>query len=123
MQTPRFEDRPISLNSAPYHYLGLTDYVELERAARRLRAQALAAALTGMFRRLHAGIARRVTVALEQSRAKAELYALDDRTLRDMGLSRSAIPAAVAGTLTRPAPVSNENAKVAVLKPQADAAA
>ena len=153
MQTPRFENLPTTLNSAPYHYLGLTDYVELERAARRMRAQALAAALATYSRRLKnrlsaigtalfssapetdppmgfdaedlrmlgfrqndirvallgqaignaiGGLLQRVTAALKQSVAEAELYALDDRTLHDMGLTRSTIPAAVAGELYRP---------------------
>src|SRR3546814_10450020 len=51
----------------------------------------------------------RVAAALKQSVAEAELYALDDRTLQDMGLTRSTIPAAVAGELYRPGAPSNEN--------------
>lgn len=177
MQTPRFDDYPTTLNSAPYHYLGLTDYVELERAARRMRAQAIAAALASGLRGLRArlgaighalfgaapevdpvmgfdaedlralgfrqndirvaligqiigntigSVIQRVTAALKQSVAEAELYALDDRTLQDMGLTRSTIPAAVAGELYRPGAPSNENAgeaKVQVLKVRTEAAA
>jgi uncharacterized protein YjiS (DUF1127 family) len=54
------------------------------------------------------------------------LHALDDRTLHDMGLTRSTIPAAVAGELYRPGAPSNENAgeaKVQVLKTRTGAAA
>lgn len=177
MQTPRFDNLPTTLNSAPYHYLGLTDYVELERAARRMRAQAIAAALAGgarLLQRRFSAIGRalfgstaevdpamgfsaeelralgfrqndvrvallgqtignaigsliqRITAALKQSVAEAELYALDDRTLQDMGLTRSTIPAAVAGELYRPGAPSNENAgeaKVQVLKTRSEAAA
>lgn len=177
MQTPRFESSRTTLNSAPYHYLGLTDYVGLEQAARRMRAQALAAALSrGIghiktrlgamahalfgrspevdpamgfkaeelralgFRQHHirtaligqvignaiGGAIQRVAAALKQSVAEAELYALDDRTLQDMGLTRSTIPAAVAGELYRPGAPSNENSgegRVQVLKTRAEAAA
>lgn len=177
MQTPRFDHLPTTLNSAPYHYLGLTDFVELERAARRMRAEAIATALAGFFRSLRkrlgaigaalfgttsevdpamgfkaedlqalgfrqsdirvamigqvignaiGGAIQRMTAALKQSVAEAELYALDDRTLHDMGLTRSTIPAAVAGELYRPGAPSNENAgeaKVQVLKARTEAAA
>lgn len=177
MQSPRFDQIPTTLNSAPYHYLGLTDYVELERAARRMRARAIAAALHSGFSHLRHRLAltgralfgpsaavdpamgfdaedlralglqpqhirpaligqaigsllgdltARITAAVKQSVAEAELYALDDRTLHDMGLTRSTIPAAVAGELYRPGAPSNENAgeaKIQVLKTRAEAAA
>lgn len=177
MQSPRRDAYPTSLSSPAYHYLGLTDHVELERAARRMRAQAIAAALAmtvrsiaarlkavavALFGRsgevdpamgfsaddlralglqpkdirpaligqaignLVAGISGRIAAAIRQSVAEAELYALDDRTLHDMGLNRASIPAAVAGQIYRPGSISNENAgaaKVQALKNQAGAAA
>ncbi|PJI40171.1 DUF1127 domain-containing protein [Ferrovibrio sp.] len=159
MQTPRAPKTPNTLNSRPYLFLGLTDYVELEREARRARARAIAGLLTrgwnAVFARpapqvdsftredlLALGVpARDVRVALvgqslghavgsvlqrmaflwERAAAEAELRGLDDRTLHDMGLSRSDIPAAVAGEIYRPGNMvtaSNDvgTAKVQVLK-------
>lgn len=118
MKTPRNEQLPTSLNSYPYHYLGLTDYVQLELEARRMRARAIAAAFIKAWQYMTAGLRR--------AAAEAELRALDDRTLHDMGLSRSSIPAAVAGEIYRPGAPSNENAgeaKVQTLKVKAEAAA
>lgn len=177
MQSPRTDEYPTSISSPAYHYLGLTDYVELERAARRMRAQAIAAALTEVTRsaaarmkavaaalfgpssdvdpamgftaedlravglqqkdirpaligqaigNMIAGATQRIAAAIRKSVAEAELYALDDRTLHDMGLNRASIPAAVAGQVYRPGSISNENAgaaKVQVLTKQAGAAA
>lgn len=117
MKTPRFE-QSTTLNSYSYHYLGLTDYVQLELEARRMRARAIAAFLVRAWDGLMSG--------LKRSAAEAELRSLDDRTLHDMGLSRSSIPAAVAGEIYRPAAPSNENAgeaKVQTLKAKAEAAA
>lgn len=117
MTTPRFE-KSTTLNSYPYHYLGLTDYVQFELEARRMRSRAIAAFLNKIVGSLVA--------SLRRSAAEAELRALDDRTLHDMGLSRSSIPAAVAGEMYRPAAPSNENAgeaKVQTLKAKAEAAA
>lgn len=117
MKTPRLE-QSTTLNSYPYHYLGLADYVQLEMEARRMRARAIAVFLAGCWTALTAGLRRKA--------AEAELRSLDDRTLHDMGLSRSTIPAAVAGQVYRPSAPSNENAgeaKVQTLKVKAEAAA
>ncbi|HEX6956959.1 MAG TPA: DUF1127 domain-containing protein [Ferrovibrio sp.] len=108
MKTPHF-DKPATLTSYPYHFLGLADYVQLEMEARRMRARAIAAFLAGCWKALTAGLRRRA--------AEAELRSLDDRTLHDMGLSRSSIPAAVAGEIHRPAAPSNENADEAKVRP------
>ena len=87
---------------------------------RRLQARATAAALAGLaralvwpVRRLVAGFrrARREGVAIRQ------LGALDDHLLADIGLSRSQIPAAVAGLLDRPAAPAPA-APVATLTPR-----
>lgn len=174
MQSPHLDRY---FGSHPDHYLGLTDFVELEHAARRMRARAvadiinriaghIAARLRAVSRALFgpsaevdpamgftaddlrrlgfrpnhirpaligqaignliASVTERIAAAIRQSMAEAELYALDDRTLQDMGLNRSSIPAAVAGQVYRPGHASNENAgeaKVQVLRKQADAAA
>lgn len=116
MKTP-IEQTTTTLNSTPYHYLGLTDYVQLEMEARRMRARAIATALQRGWAMLMASFRRQA--------AEAELRALDDRTLHDMGLNRSSIPAAVAGEVYRPGAPSNdaEVAKVQSLKLKAEAAA
>lgn len=150
---------PSTLNSLPYLYLGLTDYVQLEREARRARARLIALGLrrawTALFGaaqqpastvadftradllalgvpakdvrlalagqslgNLIASVTQHFTALWQRAAAEAELRGLDDRTLHDMGLSRSDIPAAVAGEMYR-GEVSNENAgeaKVQVLK-------
>lgn len=82
--------------------------VEVELEARRLRALAVAQlapkALEGiksLFGKLNSWRA--------EKKAMDELFGLDDAMLRDIGLTRSQIPAAVAGTIYRPAAASNEN--------------
>jgi len=142
----------------PQLYLGLTDYVQLEREARRARARLIALGLrrawTALFGakpapstvadfsradllalgvpskdvrialagqslgNLIASVTEYFSALWQRAAAEAELRGLDDRTLHDMGLSRSDIPAAVAGEMYR-GEVSNENAgeaKVQVLK-------
>jgi uncharacterized protein YjiS (DUF1127 family) len=158
MQTPRTVKTPTTINSQPYLYLGLTDYVQLEREARRARARIVAQGITRAWRALFgqprpvstvadftradllalgvpakdvrlalagqslgnllASVTAYVSALWQRAAAEAELRGLDDRTLHDMGLSRSDIPAAVAGEMYRGEP-SNENAgvaKVQVLK-------
>lgn len=156
---PRTAKTPSTLTSMPYLYLGLTDYVQLEREARRARARLIAIGLrrawTALFGaskpatdtvadfsradllalgvpakdvrialagqtlgNLIASVTQYFTALWQRAAAEAELRGLDDRTLHDMGLSRSDIPAAVAGEMYR-GEVSNENAgeaKVQVLK-------
>lgn len=157
--TLRTTKTPTTLNSMPYLYLGLTDFVALEREARRARARAFAMlaskAWTAVFgSRTPAqpvpafsredlialgvpardvrlalagqtlgnaigGVLQRIAALWQKAAAEAELRGLDDRTLHDMGLSRSDIPAAVAGEIYRGQHSANENAgeaKVQVLK-------
>jgi uncharacterized protein YjiS (DUF1127 family) len=159
MQTPRAMKTPTTLNSLPYLYLGLTDYVALEREARRARARAIAMLLKRGWAALFsepqqtnprvpdftredlialgvpvkdvrlalagqalgnviASVVASITALWQRAAAEAELRSLDDRTLHDMGLSRSDIPAAVAGEIYRPGQPSNDEgeAKVQVLK-------
>lgn len=82
---------------------------EIEAYARRIRAEALANLIFAGWTALK-GAAVKLKTHLAQRRAIDELYSLDDQMLRDIGLSRSQIPAAVAGLIERPviAPV-NEN--------------
>lgn len=157
MQTLRATKTPTTLNSLPYLYLGLTDYVALEREARRARARAFAALLTRGWKALTArpaaqadagfsreelialgvpakdvrvaltgqtlgnaigAVLQRITFLWNRAVAEAELRSLDDRTLHDMGLSRSDIRAAVAGEIHRPGKVSDA---VAAGQPSNDA--
>jgi uncharacterized protein YjiS (DUF1127 family) len=159
MQTPRANKTPNTLNSLPYLYLGLTDYVALEREARRARARAMAALLTRGWTALFSkpapqtvdsfsredllalgvpaqdvraaltgqalgnaigAVLQRITFLWNRAVAEAELRSLDDRTLHDMGLSRSDIRAAVAGEIHRPGKVSDA---VAAGQPSNDAGA
>jgi uncharacterized protein YjiS (DUF1127 family) len=158
MQTPRATKTPTTLNSLPYLYLGLTDYVQLEREARRARARAIAemllrgwnavfakpapqadisftgddliamgvpakdvrVALAGQsIGNAIAGMLHRIAFLWQRALAEAELRGLDDRTLHDMGLSRSDIQAAVNGEIYRPGATPSNDAgaaKVQVLK-------
>lgn len=61
----------------------------IDRAS-RARAEALAALIVSAARGLH-DQGRRLWRAWAAMRTRAELHALSDRTLRDIGLSRSEI--------------------------------
>lgn len=83
---------------------------EVEAYARRIRAEAIADLIYKGWVALK-NVAVRAKAYLAQQRALAELNSLDDVMLRDIGLSRSQIPAAVAGLIERPAVAAvNENA-------------
>ncbi|MEK9969302.1 MAG: DUF1127 domain-containing protein [Ferrovibrio sp.] len=83
---------------------------EIEAYARRIRAEAAANLIHTAWVALQS-VAVRLKAHLAQKRALAELSSLDDAMLRDIGLSRSQIPAAVAGLIARPAASAvNENA-------------
>ncbi|MGE0714374.1 MAG: DUF1127 domain-containing protein [Alphaproteobacteria bacterium] len=79
----------------------MNTFEEVEAKARMMRAEMFGKALAGFAHAIAAAPksifagAKRWT---EQRRAYEELMALDDRQLRDMGLSRSEIPAVVAGS-------------------------
>ncbi|HLT78441.1 MAG TPA: DUF1127 domain-containing protein [Ferrovibrio sp.] len=95
--------------------------VEIEAYARRIRAEAIANMIYNAWTALK-GLVARYQAYLADRRAMAELESLDDQMLRDIGLSRSQIPAAVAGLIDRaPVPAAvNENAasKVTRLVPR-----
>ena len=83
---------------------------EIEAYARRIRAEAIADLIFKAWVALKS-VGTRVKTHLAQQRALAELASLDDVMLRDIGLSRSQIPAAVAGLIERPVTAAvNENA-------------
>lgn len=82
---------------------------EVEAYARRIRAEAIADLIYKSWVALKS-LGARYKAHLAQQRAMAELQSLDDGMLRDIGLSRSQIPAAVAGLVERPiAAAVNEN--------------
>lgn len=90
---------------------------EIEAYARRIRAEAFASLIFAGWTALK-GIGGRVKTYLAQQRALDELNALDDQMLRDIGLSRSQIPAAVAGLIERPVltPVNENTARSKVTR-------
>jgi uncharacterized protein YjiS (DUF1127 family) len=91
---------------------------EIEAYARRIRAEAIANVIYQGWVALKS-VAARAKAHLAQQRALAELNSLDDAMLRDIGLNRSQIPAAVAGLIARPVvPAVNENAAVTRLVPR-----
>jgi uncharacterized protein YjiS (DUF1127 family) len=86
---------------------------EVEAYARRIRAEAIADLVFNAWTALKS-VGTRAKAYLAQQRALAELNGLDDAMLRDIGLNRSQIPAAVAGLIARPvATAVNENAVTA----------
>lgn len=90
---------------------------EIEAYARRIRAEAIADLVFNAWVALKTA-GTRLKGYLAQQRALTELNGLDDAMLRDIGLSRSQIPAAVAGLIARPAVAVNENANVTRLVPR-----
>jgi uncharacterized protein YjiS (DUF1127 family) len=91
---------------------------EIEAYARRIRAEAIADLVYNSWVALKS-VATRVKAYLAQQRALNELNSLDDAMLRDIGLNRSQIPAAVAGLIARPAVAAvNENTQVTRLAPR-----
>ena len=81
------------------------DSHRIEVQARVLRSEETAR-ITGVVGRYIANsfrtFAASISEARKMQRAYAELTALSDKELRDIGMTRSDIPAAIAGTLRRP---------------------
>lgn len=81
------------------------DSHRIEAQARSLRSEETAR-IAGVVGRFVANgfrtFASSISEARKMQRAYAELSALSDKELRDIGMTRSDIPAAIAGTLRRP---------------------
>lgn len=86
--------------------------IEVEAEARRLRAVAVAQLAPKALQGLKILVAK-LNAWRNQRLAMDELYGLDDAMLRDIGLTRSQIPAAVSGSVYRPVAASNENSALA----------
>lgn len=95
------QSAPVEAAATPVAY----DLRALEADVRYQRAEAFAEVIyqvTQFVGRLFAPLTERLKAALARQAAMSELYGLDDRTLYDMGLTRSEIPAAVTGGIYRP---------------------
>lgn len=101
-------------------------FAEIEADVRFQRAEAIAELIYQAGRLIQAGATKLfawVRFGSTREAAMAELYGMDDRSLKDMGLCRGDIPSAVDGQVYRPArpvtkvakadPAANENAGVA----------
>ena len=82
-------DRELDLLLRGYRMLSPTQRAELNRRVIARARTARAAAIKDVFHRLFGWIARRA--------AAAQLHALDDRMLKDIGLNRGDIEQAVRG--------------------------
>jgi len=101
-------------------------FAEIEADVRFQRAEVIAEMIYQVTRWVSAGASKLfswVQFGSPRQAAMAELYGMDDRSLKDMGLCRADIPAAVDGQVYRPAkpvtavakadPAANENAGIA----------
>lgn len=85
--------------------LGPGQYVELQKRARSLRDAAIAdgARVFGRWlARLPRHVGRRVVEGRRRRALERELYGLDDRTLRDIGIPRALIPEICAAAIRDP---------------------
>jgi len=81
------------------------DSHRIEVQARALRSEETARLMSALGRSIANGFrtfAASISEARKMQRAYAELTALSEKELRDIGMTRSDIPAAIAGTLRRP---------------------
>lgn len=96
----------------------LPDIGEIEAIrvkAERMRAEFIGEQVSHLVLWVARGVAKAVrplTTWIRQARVYDELMALDDRALRDIGLTRADIPAVAAGTF-----VSNREPAVRVVAP------
>lgn len=85
----RFEQGDPTSSWIPRFGNGVIDFAYYEQRARKLRARWMRSWLHGVVDRVAAFWRRRATAA--------KLYALDERTLRDIGITRGDIPAIASG--------------------------
>jgi uncharacterized protein YjiS (DUF1127 family) len=91
------------------------DAVTIERIvteAHAFRAAVIAGAFTGLSRKIAQGVAKVVT-AQKRRATTAQLLAMDDRMLRDIGLTRSEVPLVVCGLASGESPNVFANAQSA----------
>ncbi len=96
--------------------------IKIEIEAQRMRAEAFAQLATDIrtgFAKTFGFVTSWVRKKMDQSRILNELYAMDDRTLADIGLTRDQINSIVYGNRERE-PVQPVPANLAFLKPQAE---
>ena len=87
------------------------DLWRLEHAARELRAREFSRLARAAWAWVQTYLVEPIASALKAERAYRELMALDDRTLADIGITRSEIPGIIARSI---APCSGAGRTVAV---------
>ncbi len=118
-------DRGDTDNRVPGTNITMDELHRYQLLGRRLQARAMASALSGLFRAVvlpGKKLAAAYVRARREATAIRQLGALDDHLLRDIGISRGSIPAAVAGLMNRPAVAGAAPAPV-VLRPARQQAA
>ncbi len=99
-------DRGDTDNLVPGTSVTMVELHQYQLLGRRLQARAVASALSDLFRAVVRS-AKKLAAAygrvLRETTAVHHLEALDDHLLRDIGIRRENIPAAVAGLMNRPA--------------------
>lgn len=96
--------------------------VKIEIEAQRLRAEAFAQLATDVkngFTKAARFVSQWISKKINQSRIMNELYAMDDRTLADIGLTRDQINSIVYGNRERE-PLQPVPSNLAFLKQQAE---
>ena len=87
--------------------ISLSEFQRYQLRGRQLQARAMAKVLIGLGKAVAWPFAK-LAGAYRRSRVRAaamrQLKAMDDHLLRDIGIRREDIPAAVAGLMSRPAP-------------------
>ena len=99
-------DRGDTDNLVPGTRVTMVELHQYQLLGRQLRARAMASALGDLFRAVVRPVKKLAAAcgrALRKATAVRRLEALDDHLLRDIGIRRENIPAAVAGLMNRPA--------------------
>jgi uncharacterized protein YjiS (DUF1127 family) len=99
-------DRGDTDNLVPGTNITMDELHQYQLLGRRLQARATASALGDLFRAVVSPVKKLAAAygrVLREATAIRQLGALDDHLLRDIGIRRENIPAAVAGLMNRPA--------------------